>query len=92
VWEAEVRVVLKPGIADPQGATIQSALLDLGWREVTEARVGKLIVLRFDDEGAGREDLLRRVEEMCRRLLANPVLEDYEIGLRRLPDVEGGDA
>ena len=72
-WQAEVRVGLRPGIADPEGQTISSALRSLGHASVTEVRSGKLMRIAFeaDDHAAAQA----AVEDMCRRLLANPVME-----------------
>ena len=72
-----VLVRLKPGILDVQGAAVQKALAGLGFTEVSDLRVGKVIELELDTATA---DAARaRVGEMCRQLLANPVLEDYTI-------------
>ena len=72
-WLAEVRVGLRPGIADPEGQTIASALRSLGHASVAEVRTGKLMRIAFeaDDEVSARA----AVDDMCRRLLANPVME-----------------
>ena len=70
---AEVHVALRPGIADPEGLTIGSALRSLGYVSVDEVRVGKLMRIGFEaDDHAAAEN---EVAEMCRRLLANPVME-----------------
>ena len=81
-FEARVEITHLPGILDPQGATIERALPALGYDNVSEVRVGKGIrlVLEADDEASARE----QVEEMCRRLLANPVIEAYKIALSEL--------
>ncbi|MGI8796767.1 MAG: phosphoribosylformylglycinamidine synthase subunit PurS [Acidimicrobiia bacterium] len=81
-FEARVEITHLPGILDPQGATIERALPALGYDNVSDVRVGKSIrlVLDADDEAAARD----QVEEMCRRLLANPVIEAYEIALSEL--------
>jgi phosphoribosylformylglycinamidine synthase PurS subunit len=73
----EVLVSLKPGLADPQGKAVESSLPALGWTNVTNVRVGKHVQLdvRSDSEQAARE----QVEEMARRLLSNPVIEDVRI-------------
>lgn len=72
-WLAEVRVSLRAGIADPEGQTIGSALRSLGHDSVSEVRSGKLMRITFEaDDGAAAETA---VSEMCRRLLANPVME-----------------
>ena len=73
---ATVLVRPKPGILDPQGEAVGSALGHLGF-EVRDARVGKVIDLEVDatDEDAARAE----VEQMCQRLLANPLIESYEV-------------
>lgn len=72
-WTAEVRVTLKDGIADPEGLSIADALRALGHAGVGEVRSGKLIriSLQADDRASAEAE----VAEMCRRLLANPVME-----------------
>ncbi|HUP01136.1 MAG TPA: phosphoribosylformylglycinamidine synthase subunit PurS [Gemmatimonadota bacterium] len=77
----EVFVRLKPGMLDPQGATLEHALEALGYSGVRGLRVGKWIT--FDLEGDDSAALESQVEEMCRRLLANPVIERYEYRLAR---------
>lgn len=74
---ARVAVRLKPAILDPQGKTVHQALLQLGYSEVTGVRIGKLIELDLDS--ADRFVLQSRVEEMSRKLLSNPLVEDFEI-------------
>jgi phosphoribosylformylglycinamidine synthase PurS subunit len=76
-FSAQVRVTLKEGIADPQGQTIQRALPALGFDGVNDVRVGKLIELTV--EASDPEDARARVTQMCDQLLANPVIETYEI-------------
>ncbi|HHT02177.1 MAG TPA: phosphoribosylformylglycinamidine synthase subunit PurS [Firmicutes bacterium] len=79
MWEACVQVMLKPGVLDPQGETVGKALRTLGYDEVQTVRVGK--VLKIKVEGADQAAVAARVEEMCRRLLANPVIEQYSFQL-----------
>ena len=69
-----VEVSLRPGIADPQGATIERSLPALGFEGVEGVRVGKAI--RFSLEAADEPHARRRAEELCRRLLTNPVIEE----------------
>jgi phosphoribosylformylglycinamidine synthase subunit PurS len=73
----EVLVSLKEGLADPQGAAVESALPALGWTNVTAVRIGKHIALDVEaaDEAAARA----QVEDMARRLLSNPVIETFEV-------------
>jgi len=75
--KVRVLVRLKPGILDVQGAAVKRALAGLGFAEVADLRVGKVIDVELD--AATAEDARARVREMCRQLLANPVLEDYTI-------------
>ena len=77
-----VLVRLKPSILDPQGATVQRALGGLGFQDVTRLRVGKLI--EIDVDAATEEHARQRVDEMCKRLLANPLLEDYTVEVARV--------
>ncbi|MFN2484442.1 MAG: phosphoribosylformylglycinamidine synthase subunit PurS [Candidatus Limnocylindria bacterium] len=83
-----MEVNLRPGIADPEGQTIASGLRALGYAEVDEVRTGKLMRLALDADDA--ESARARVDEMCRRLLANPVMESYRFDVRA-DEVPGGD-
>jgi phosphoribosylformylglycinamidine synthase subunit PurS len=75
--KARVHITLKPGVLDPQGKAIGNALKGLGFDRIGEVRQGKLIELDLadSDPAAARA----RVEDMCRQLLANPVIENYAI-------------
>lgn len=75
--KAKVEIKLKPGVLDPQGKAILSALHNLGYGEIEEARVGKLIELKLKDKS--KEEATKRIEDMCKKLLANPVIEDFII-------------
>ena len=70
-------VRLKPGILDVQGAAVQRALEGMGFGDVTDLRVGK--VVEVDVEARSETDARARVEQMCRKLLANPILEDFTV-------------
>ncbi len=72
-----VEITRRPEIADPQGTTIQRALQDLGHNEVMSVRVDR--VIHLDVEGDDPDRVQAEVEEMCRQVLANPVLEDFSI-------------
>jgi phosphoribosylformylglycinamidine synthase len=73
--KARIVVRLRPGILDPQGTTIRRALEGLGFPEVRDMRVGKVLDLTLEETDARRAR--QRLDEMCRKLLANPVIEDY---------------
>ena len=69
----KARVLIRPkeGILDPQGQTVERALPALGFQGASHVRVGRLVELDVEDPS--------RVDEMCERLLANPLVEDYEV-------------
>jgi len=79
MWQAEVYVTFKRGVLDPQGDAIRGALAALGYDTVSGVRVGKY--MRLDLAAASEAEARARVDEMCRRLLANTVIEDYRIEL-----------
>jgi phosphoribosylformylglycinamidine synthase len=72
-----VEITRRPEIADPQGTTIQRALHDLGHNDVMSVRVDRVIHLEVEGEDPAL--VQTRVEEMCRQVLANPVLEDFSV-------------
>lgn len=78
-FRVKVEIRLKPVVLDPQGKSVLSALSNLGFGEVRDARVGKLIELRINDGSAER--VRERVDEMCRKLLSNPVIEDFVVNV-----------
>jgi phosphoribosylformylglycinamidine synthase PurS subunit len=70
-----VYVMPKKAILDPQGKAVAASLHTLGYDEVADARLGKLIELKVESNDAGQ--IKSRVDEMCRKLLANEIIEDY---------------
>ena len=72
---ARVIVTPKPVVNDPQGITVRQGLATLGFREVSDVRVGKYIEVSLD--AATEHEARQRVEAMCRQLLANHVIEDF---------------
>ena len=77
--KASVRITLKPGVLDPQGKAIAGALGSLGFEGVGGVRQGKVIEVELKESDPARARAT--VEEMCRKLLANTVIENYEIEL-----------
>jgi len=69
--KAKVYVTLKQGVLDPQGQAVARTLRRMGFAEVADVRIGKYIEVEVEDR--------RRLEEMCKQLLANTVIEDYRI-------------
>jgi phosphoribosylformylglycinamidine synthase len=78
-----VEVALRPGIADPQGATIERALPALGFDGISGVRAGK--AFRFVVDAADQESARREVDDLCARLLANPVIEYSTVTLEPAP-------
>ncbi len=76
-FHAHVEISHLPGIADPAGATVERALPALGYTNVTQVHIGKTIRLVVDAPDA--QTAHAQVKEMCERLLANPVIEAYEV-------------
>lgn len=78
-YRVEVRITPREGLLDPEGKAVEHALHSLSFGSVAGVRVGRLIRLKVG--AADREEAHRRADEMCRKLLANPVTEDYAIAL-----------
>jgi len=76
---AKIHVRFKSGVLDPQGTTVKGALKHLGFENVEDVRIGKLIEIKLDT--ADEKDAEERVKAMCEKLLANPVIEDYSFEL-----------
>jgi phosphoribosylformylglycinamidine synthase len=81
-FAAHVEVSHRPGIADPAGATVERALPALGYTNVGQVHIGKVIRLVVD--AADADAARAQVEEMCEKLLANPVIESYEVTISAL--------
>ncbi|MBI5586852.1 MAG: phosphoribosylformylglycinamidine synthase subunit PurS [Deltaproteobacteria bacterium] len=75
--KAKVYVTLKKGVLDPQGKAVMGALKSMKFDEVKDVRVGKFMELELN--GASKADEEKRLKEMCERLLANTVIENYRI-------------
>ncbi|MCK4266729.1 MAG: phosphoribosylformylglycinamidine synthase subunit PurS [Thermoplasmata archaeon] len=78
---AEVRIKLKKGVADPEGANTRKALELLGFTEVLEVKTSKCFSIQLDTDDMDHASGL--VENMCKSLLANPVIQSYEVDLTR---------
>ncbi len=76
--KAKVYVTLKEGILDPQGKAVQHSLETIGYGEVLDIRQGKLFEVTLDGN-LSKEDAERKVTEMAEKLLANPVMENFEV-------------
>ena len=80
MYEVKVEVGLKKGISDPEGKNTLKALHLLGFKNVKEAKTIRTIDLIIDGENKG--EVRKSVEQMCQRLLTNPVVHDYEIEIK----------
>ena len=75
----EIRIKPRPGLLDPQGKAIHGALHSLGWDKVGDVRVGKVIYMELESDSS--DAALEAAEAMCRKLLANPVTEDFQVSV-----------
>ena len=78
---AKIRVTLRPSILDPQGKAVEHAIATLGVSSVSDVRMGKYIEMLVD--GGTEGEARRKTEEVCRKLLANPVMEDFSFELQK---------
>ena len=77
--KARIKIMLKNGVLDPQGEAIKHALNNIGFESVTGVRQGKVIEL--DIEGSDKRQVRSQIENMCNKMLANTVIENFEIEL-----------
>jgi len=74
--KAVVHVRLKDGVLDPQGVTIHKALMQMGYDDIQSVRTGRFFELEISEKAA---DIDRKIDEVCSKLLANPVIEKYSV-------------
>lgn len=86
-YQAQIYVTLRPSVLDPAGTAVQSGLAHMGYDNVEQIRIGKYIELKLTavDEAAARLQL----DQVCDRLLANPVIENYRFDLTEIPATVG---
>ena len=75
--KARIKIMLKSGVLDPQGAAIKQALNNIGFESVTGVRQGKIIELEVD--GSNKNEVRSEIENMCNKMLSNTVIENFEI-------------
>jgi len=78
--EAEIYITLKKTVSDPQGLTIKHALESLGYKNLEEVRVGKLVTIKLSSKD--KKKAKQKLDEMCQKLLANPIIEDYHFKIK----------
>ena len=86
-WEgfmlrAQIYITLKRTIADPQGLTIKHALESLGYKDLTDVRIGKLVIIKLNFKDKIRAE--KEINEMCKKLLANPIIEEHSFNIKEL--------
>jgi phosphoribosylformylglycinamidine synthase PurS subunit len=81
-WHVSVYVTLKPSVMDPQGATVQRALNQMGYKAVTGVRMGKFTELEFEP-GLAEAEVKKQANEICDKLLANPNIESYRFTVEK---------
>jgi len=81
LYFSKIRVTLRKSILDPQGKAVEHAIATLGVDAITDVRIGKYIELKVDR--ASEEEARLATEEVCKRLLSNPVMEDYRFEIEK---------
>jgi phosphoribosylformylglycinamidine synthase len=82
MYLAKIYISLKPTVNDPQGLTIKGALHNLGFANVTSVRAGKYIEVKLQEDEHDKAQ--QQVNEMCKKLLANPVIENYAFEMEKI--------
>lgn len=76
---AHIKIMLKRGILDVQGKTVETALHSIEFQDITNVRIGKFVELEIEAENY--DSALAQVDSACSKLIANPIIEDYDISL-----------
>jgi len=82
MFEAIVKIGLKEGISDPEGATTMKSLHLLGFDTVKDVRTQKIFLIRMDEKD--EKTVRKKIDEMCQKLLTNPVIHSYEVEIRKV--------
>ena len=82
MFEVKINITLKRTVSDPQGLTIKHALESLNYQDLEEVRVGKLITIKINSRN--KEKIKQRADQMCRKLLANPIIENYSFKIEKI--------
>ena len=86
MFTSKINIRIRDTILDPQGKAVERSLKSLGFDSVVDTRIGKYIELKID--AATKEDAIKITDETCRKLLANPVMEDYEFSITKDGEVK----
>ncbi|MFC1674408.1 phosphoribosylformylglycinamidine synthase subunit PurS [Candidatus Omnitrophota bacterium] len=77
---AQIYITIKKTVADPQGLTIKHALESLGYKDLADVRLGKLVVVKLNFNDKKRAE--QQIKQMCKKLLVNPIIEDYDFKIK----------
>ena len=80
--EASVYITLKKTVADPQGLTIKHALESLGYKQINEVRIGKLVNIKLNTDNKKNAEI--KLNEMCKKLLSNPIIENFNFQIKEV--------
>jgi len=86
LYQSKIKVTLRKSILDPQGKTVEHSIQSLGYKNILDTRIGKYIELKIDSDS--EQEAKRITKEVCKKLLANPVMEDYEFNVVKVNGVE----
>ena len=75
MYSARIKVTLRKSILDPQGKAVEHSIQSLGYKNIVDTRIGKFVELKIDSSSQEEAQLI--TDEVCKKLLANPVMEDY---------------
>jgi phosphoribosylformylglycinamidine synthase len=87
LYKAKIKVTLRKSILDPQGKAVEHSIQSLGYKNVKDTRIGKFIELEIDSKS--ESDAKKITDELCSKLLANPIMEDYEFEITSLNGKKG---
>lgn len=76
MYKAKIKITLRKSILDPQGKAVEHSIESLGYKNVKDTRIGKYIELKLDT--ASEDEAKKVTDEVCHKLLSNPIMEDYE--------------
>ncbi len=82
MFSAKIKVTLRKSILDPQGKAVEHSIQSMGFSSITDTRIGKFIELKIDT--SSEEEARLVTDEICRKLLANPVMEDYSFDISKM--------
>ena len=82
MYSSRIKITLRKSILDPQGKAVEHSIVSLGCNSIKDTRIGKYIELKLD--ASSQDEAKRITDEVCKKLLANPVIEDYEFEVTSL--------